>query len=355
MYSNESIRPAPVISVVMTVFNNEKYVSQAIDSILNQSFSDFEFIIINDGSTDRTTQILLQFQAKDARIKLVSRENRGIVASANEGMSMACGVWIARMDSDDIALPDRFEAQLHWLKKTGADICGSWVLCFGAGPERILAHPVSDAGIKAELIFGCPFANPSVMMRAPLAKALAYDPEWEACEDFEFWGRAASLGLRMTNIPQILLKYRLHPTQISNTSSQRQYDLSQLLRRKHLSSFLQLHGVLRPEFVDEIVLLRGKKINELNLSILELAFESLLECTDGDARNVIFSNMTKLYFRAAGCGIGVAHSWSRMRLRYDFKVTKIVILALYLCAILKIASDHVVFLRLKKLYLTLRI
>ena len=130
----------PLISVAMPVYNGERYLAKAIDSILAQTFADFELIIIDDGSTDNSLQVLHEYQKRDARIRLVARENRNLATTLNDLIDLARGKWIARMDQDDIALPHRFERQLQWLEETGADICGSWVKFFGTTDRRILKH-----------------------------------------------------------------------------------------------------------------------------------------------------------------------------------------------------------------------
>ena len=108
---------APTVSVVMTVYNTERYVGEAVGSVLGQTFGDFEFVIVDDGSTDRSTTILKDFAARDPRIRLVSRPNTGIVAAANEGIGLARGRYLARMDSDDVCLPRRFETQVNYLEQ----------------------------------------------------------------------------------------------------------------------------------------------------------------------------------------------------------------------------------------------
>ena len=106
---------APTVSVVMTVFNTQAYVGEAVESVLAQTFSDFELIIIDDGSTDRSTAMLNEYAKRDQRIRLTSRANTGIVAAANEGIGLARGRYLARMDSDDVCLPHRFETQVRYL------------------------------------------------------------------------------------------------------------------------------------------------------------------------------------------------------------------------------------------------
>ncbi len=232
----------PIISVAMPVFNGEKYLEQAIDSILNQSFEEFEFIIINDGSTDNSLKILQEYQKSDSRIILVSRENRNLATTLNEIIDLASGKWIARMDQDDIAMPFRFERQLHWLDQTNADICGSWVQRFGTKDNRIVKFHENDELIKAEMLFASPFAHPSVMMKTEYLKKLRYDSEFEKAEDYDLWVRSVQAGCKMTNVPEVLIRYRVHSDQITT----RTYSIVQLqaqkIRQKYWKYFFFMHA-----------------------------------------------------------------------------------------------------------------
>ena len=162
----------PLISVAMPVYNGEAHLAEALESILAQTYTNFELIIIDDGSTDNSLQVLLQYQKRDIRIRLITRENRNLATTLNDIIDLAQGKWVARMDQDDIALPHRFERQLEWLEQTGADIAGSWIQLFGTFDKRILKHSQTDDAIKMELLFGSPFAHPTVMLRAELVKQL---------------------------------------------------------------------------------------------------------------------------------------------------------------------------------------
>jgi glycosyltransferase involved in cell wall biosynthesis len=212
----------PAISVVMSVYNGEKFLIEAIESILNQTFSDFEFIIINDGSTDESLKIIEEYVLRDFRIRLISRVNKGLIPSLNEGVANARGEWIARMDADDISLPDRFEKQLAWLKKTQADICGGWIKLIGSRPHKVRRYYESDEAIKLSLLFGPAFAHPTIMLRTCLAKANPYCEESLYVEDYELWTRLGKLGAKMTNYPAVILRYRIHPMQITALKEQQQ-------------------------------------------------------------------------------------------------------------------------------------
>ncbi|HAS7841575.1 TPA: glycosyltransferase family 2 protein, partial [Vibrio cholerae] len=142
---------SPKISVVMSVYNGEKYLGEAIDSILKQTFSDFEFIIINDGSTDKTLEIIKSYMKKDDRIVLVSRENKGLIVSLNEGLDLAKGQYIARMDADDISIKSRFEKQIEFLDSNpDIGVCGTWVEVFGENiKSKKWKMPTQDPDLKA--------------------------------------------------------------------------------------------------------------------------------------------------------------------------------------------------------------
>lgn len=338
------------VSVVMPVFNAETYVGQAIDSILQQTFRDFELILIDDGSTDRTLVVLQEYAARDARIVLVTRNNKGLVDTLNEGVAMAVGEWIVRMDADDISLPHRFARQLSWLEKSGADVCGSWVRLFGVGGERVLRHAQTDAAIKLEMLFGTPFAHPTVMVRAALLKKMGYDKAWEKCEDYDLWERAARNGWLMTNVPEVLLLYRQHVAQISSKGASMQQMLSQRIRRRYWNSVSGLFK-LEVKWIDEVIKLRETPPQRPDMDLVDLAFEALLESSHGEAREIVFDHVTRLYFRAAGLDPSAVTRWGRLNKRYggDFALaTKVKLLLL---GWLRIRPDGALFDLLKKIQL----
>lgn len=203
------------VSVIMPVYNAEEYVSFAIDSILNQTFTDFEFIIINDGSTDRTRDIIKRY--KDKRIKFVNNEkNLGIVETLNLGLDLAVGEYIARMDSDDISLPDRFEKQIEYLDNhPDVGVLGTSYIQFGNNvTEQKLIKKTHITYM--DIVLGCPVAHPSVLVRKSILDKynLRYRPEYKHAEDYDLWSRMIKYT-HIHNLPDILLKYRCHGTNIS--------------------------------------------------------------------------------------------------------------------------------------------
>lgn len=346
---NYSEQVSPIISVVLPVYNGEKYLAEAIDSILAQTVTNFELLVINDGSTDDSLAMLQHYQTMDARIRLVSRENKGLVATLNEGIDLARGEWLARMDQDDIALPQRFEQQLQWLAQTGADICGSWVRFFGTADGRILKHPQTDAALKVALLFGSVFAHPSVIMRTALVRQLHYDNRFEKAEDYDLWERVAHADWKMVNVPEVLLLYRLHEQQMSTAFALEQQKLTQQIRRRHWL-FLADSMDIKPEWIDEVMKIREPSVSSPNMDIVDCVFNKLLQHHHGEARIVIFDHVTRLYFRVAANCPDIVARWSRLNKNFGNDLGFKIKCRLWILNILRIDSDRNLFNSLKKFY-----
>ncbi|MBM3117232.1 glycosyltransferase family 2 protein [Jeongeupia naejangsanensis] len=206
----------PVISIILPCYNAAALLPETLASLSAQTLADFECIAIDDGSTDATRAVLEAHAARDPRFIVVSRENRGLIATLNEAIALARGEWIARMDADDIARPERLARQLARLNETGADVCGVGIRFFGER-DGIWLPPESDAALKAALLFNPPFAHPGVVARAALFKAHGYDAGAQHAEDYALWCAFARAGARFTGIAEPLLDYRVHPGQITQT------------------------------------------------------------------------------------------------------------------------------------------
>lgn len=203
----------PAISVLMPVYNGEAHLREAIDSILAQGFVNFEFIIINDGSTDATQDILEEYAKQDTRIIILKNDqNIKISASLNKGLKIARAPLIARMDADDWSYPDRFQRQYDCLlQNPQIALCGSWVSVYETGD--IWRYPTSDAQIRVQILFGNPFAHSAVIFRKEILAQLThwYDESFPPCEDYDLWERFSQLNILFYNMPEILLRYRTHP------------------------------------------------------------------------------------------------------------------------------------------------
>lgn len=209
----------PAISVAMSVYNNDVYLGEAIESILAQSFGDFEFLILNDGSTDGSRAIIDDYAARDHRIRPIHRENRGLIVSLNELIEKSRAPLIARMDGDDVALPERFIRQKAFLDAhPDHGMVGSWVTLIGEKGEPLGdggEKPVSAEEIVANLAAGPLFSHPTVIFRTDLVRSAGgYRAAFRHCEDHELWLRLAG-RTRMANLPERLLRYRVYPGQVS--------------------------------------------------------------------------------------------------------------------------------------------
>lgn len=216
----------PLISVVMSVYNGEKYLAEAIESILNQTYTNFEFIIVNDGSSDKSIDIIKEYMTKDNRIVLIDREeNKGLAYSLNEGISIAKGEYIARMDADDISLPTRFEKQIEYMEKNELDVCGSYIKLFGDNrKEQVIKYPITNEDIRFSLLFFSCLAHPTVVFKKEVFDKVKYNVDYKVAQDYQLWCDIANANFKIGNIPEVLLNYREHEAQASIEKFKRQQD-----------------------------------------------------------------------------------------------------------------------------------
>lgn len=235
----------PQISVIMPVYNERECIERAIESIINQSMKDFEFIIINDiGSDDGTADIVRDYAVRDSRIKLIQKErgNQGIAASLNLGLKNAVGKYIARMDADDWSYPDRLEMQLNYMNEHPEIVMsGTAFRMVGKGNPQTIEMEVDPEINKCKLLFGSVVAHPTVIFRRNffLDNGLWYD-ENEVVEDYELWCRVAHIG-KISNLTQVLLDYSFgsgkNVSAIENTDFQKK---AVSLRIRNINDWLKL-------------------------------------------------------------------------------------------------------------------
>ncbi len=217
----------PSISVMMPVYNGERYLAPAVESILGQTVRDFEFLIIDDGSTDDSLKMLQDYAARDSRIVLTSRENKGHVVSLNEMLAAARGEFLARMDADDISLPARFEKQLRFLRNhediLAVGTAQQWIDPKDR-PLRRFHPPEKHEEIDAAHLQKCEgvICHPSVMMRRkPVVDCGGYNETRFGAEDLDLWLRLAEIG-RLANLDEILIHYRFHSKKMGWIQKDRQ-------------------------------------------------------------------------------------------------------------------------------------
>ncbi|HKP12673.1 MAG TPA: glycosyltransferase [Blastocatellia bacterium] len=228
-------RPAPVLSVVLPVRNGETFLKAALDSIRAQTFSEFELIVVDDGSTDGTSEILAA--TNDPRLRIIrNTTRRGIAGSLNRGFESCRGRYVARMDADDISLPTRFARQVRFLEAHGeVGMCGTWVRMFSGRWSRDRRLESDPERMRCSLLMFNVLSHPSVMLRRELftRHGLAYDESFENSEDYEMWTRA-SLLFPPGNLREVLLLYRVHPEQAGRRVRAVRLQEGERIRRAHL-------------------------------------------------------------------------------------------------------------------------
>lgn len=210
---------SPLVTVLMPVFNGEKYLAEAIESILHQTFRDFEFLIIDDGSIDGTAEILHRYALQDKRIRLHHHQtNQGLIAALNKGLELARGKFIARMDQDDVSLPERLAKQVDFLETNPEiGVLGTLVQIMDGSGNISYTWPyfTQHDALRWCLCFFNPIMHPAVMMRREIVeRAGGYSSDMVDAEDYDLWRRLSNLT-RLSNLPDVLLHLRLHEANVS--------------------------------------------------------------------------------------------------------------------------------------------
>jgi len=211
----------PEISVILPVYNGGKYLKESIDSILNQTFNNYELIIVNDGSTDESLDIIISY--KDERIKLINQKNTGLSKALNNGIKLAIGKYIARMDHDDISYPERLKKQFEFMENHSEYVAiGTWANYISKDGEFLFTWkpPCKSEDLKKGLPNICPFVHSSVMMRTDALKIVGGYKDvgrYFYQEDLLLWIDLAKKG-ELYNIPEALVKYRVTPSSIQQRS-----------------------------------------------------------------------------------------------------------------------------------------
>ncbi len=231
----------PLISVVLPVYNAELYIAEAIESILNQTYTNFELLILNDASTDKSVDIIKEYAEENERIRFIDyKQNAGLIQRLNDGVRNAKGKYVARMDNDDISLPNRFEEQIKYMEANEeVGVCGTYFDIFEEDSSNIILnvrHPVIDSEIKLSLLKNSVLGHPTVMARAKLLKENEYDLNYNAAEDYELWSRLV-LKTKFHNLPKVHLLYRWHGQNMSLKQS-----ANQLIKAKEIQ-FNQLQRI----------------------------------------------------------------------------------------------------------------
>ena len=233
----------PKVSVIMPVFNGERYLCESITSILGQSFEDLEFIIINDGSTDNTSGILRSF--KDKRIQLIEREHRGFSPSLNEAIQLSKGSYIARMDADDIAVEDRLRLQYDFIEShSDIDILGGQAEVIDEAGKSICEtqNPLSWKNISKHIKYACPLGHVTYFVRKEVYELTKGYRVLPPADDYDFLLRAFDMGFKMRNLPDILVKYRQSQKGMSFSNFQRTIFFTAAVQKMHRLRVHRMQG-----------------------------------------------------------------------------------------------------------------
>jgi len=226
------------ISVVMPLYNGEKYILEAVESVLNQTCKEFELIIVDDGSTDNSVKIVKSF--KDERIKLIESKHAGIVEALNLGIRISQGEYIIRADADDVSELNRFEILLNYMEANkDISITGSWATTMNKNGEKIGTlefPPITHAEIKRYTLRYCPFIHPSLIIKKKTLDEVGYYKNFRYVEDYELWTRVLQKN-KAHNVPQYLVKYRIHDDQITKKKN--------LTLRRLIGIYIRVLAVIR--------------------------------------------------------------------------------------------------------------
>lgn len=245
---------SPEISVVIPAYNAERYIGEAIRSILAQTMRNIEVLVVNDGSTDRTLGEIEACRREDDRVVLIDEGKLGFVEALNTAIRRSRGSYIARMDADDVALPHRLARQKAFLdERPDIILCGSWARTFGQATSKVVRYPSDPDDLRCAVLFYSALNHPSVMIRRSLfsEEGIYYDPACAESADFGLWVRCAR-DHRLANVPEVLLNYRVHTAQVTQADAPRQGMLAKQIRLDALAGIglaptprqLELHDAL---------------------------------------------------------------------------------------------------------------
>jgi glycosyltransferase involved in cell wall biosynthesis len=264
-----------LVSILMPVYNAEKHLAEAIESILNQSFTDFEFLIINDGSTDRSEDIILSFS--DPRIRYIKNEsNLKLIKTLNKGIQLCTGKYIVRMDADDISHPERIQKQVEFMESNPEiGICGSWFETFGNVENKVVKYKESHDEIMTRMLYQCHFCHPSIIIRSEIFEdsEMYFDENYPHAEDYDFYLKA-SKKWKFHNLQEVLLKYRIHGESVSNKNRSIQIENSLKIKKRFFS---ELNTIASNEELESYEALNYQDYDNVKLESekLQLLLESL--------------------------------------------------------------------------------
>lgn len=288
----------PLITVLMPVYNGEKFLHESIESILSQTYTDFKFIIINDGSTDSTEEIILSYS--DKRIQYVKNEkNLNLIHTLNKGLSLVGTKYVARMDADDISLPERLERQVQYMEThPEIGILGTWCKSLGNKEDCIIKYQTEHSVICYRQLFQIQLVHPTCMMRMDILQSLpvVYDESFLHAEDYELFTRLSHLT-KLANLQEVLHLYRKHENAVSVLYNKVQLETSIRVIQREFS----LLGVEATEGQVKTF----KQLNYQDYSSIQTSTNEIMSLLE----NILNANEQSLYIERNYMKKQLSHIW----------------------------------------------
>ncbi|MEN6462808.1 MAG: glycosyltransferase family 2 protein [Syntrophomonas sp.] len=293
----------PLVTILMAVYNGEAYLGEAIESMLRQTFNSFEFIIIDDASTDNSRRLAESY--RDPRIRIVGNpHNLRLAGSLNRGMSLARGQYIARMDADDVSLPYRLEKQVAFMEShKDIGLSGSWLQCFG-DKDQIWDYSLTPGMINSHMLFQNQLGHSTIIMRRELMikNHLFYNLKFCEAEDYELWIRCSE-HFQLANLPEVLLLYRWHNNQASQT---------------RLAEQRYFHSLVCLRLLKRLGITATQEEMDLHLKIAFGEFDHGLDFVDAARQwllKIFRANFRNSYFPKLDLGTVLENHWVKICLR----------------------------------------
>lgn len=301
MAKRKTIQPnqSDLVSVIMPIYNSEHYVEESIRSVLQQTYTNIELILINDGSTDKSFKIINSI--KDKRIVIINKKiNEGLVAALNDGIKVSQGEFIARMDNDDVMLNDRIEKQIFHLKKNNFDIVFSNAKSIGSSFSRKICYKILNDELPYLLMVDNPLVHPTMFAKSKILNEFSYDKCYEYCEDYHLWCSLVLRNIKIGVMDCYLIKYRLHGNQITQTKRALIRTKTMKLKDEYISSYFPNES-LKTDYEKYTFIVDKTSRNTRILFFMMLYFDSdfsrdIKALTLCDSSNIVNLCNTLLFF-----------------------------------------------------------
>lgn len=296
------IEKTPLISVIVPMFNSKKWVEQSLCSLLAQSYANFEIIVYDDGSTDNGLDVIKRLKDKKNRIRIIhSDRNQGIVTALNTLIRESTGEYIARMDADDIAHPNRLEKQVNFMLAESADLCGSWFKEIGQGLRRVTRWPTTHEALEAAFLFQNSICHPTAIARRCVFDDFPYRNNFSLAEDYDFFLRAIQ-KYKLANVPEALLSYRRHSAQATQSKRDQMEAITESLRINALNS-IGIHPTNEQARIHNLIRAPHSITSIQDLNAVETWLFSLLNHSKSpDFNSVIANQWIRACIRSAPLG-----------------------------------------------------